>query len=107
MLSISILGNLHIFIIKNGIPQFNVSKLKKKNQQTFAEYWHHECLYINVQTSIYFLLLLGKRFRLKTGNICLNIINTLGGIDLTKYLKKGGGRKNCWKVGRSLNRGIL
>ena len=48
-------------------------------------------MYVNVQTGIYFLLLLGKCFRLKISNICLNIINSQGGIDLTKNLKKGGG----------------
>ena len=83
-----------------------MSQNLKKIQQTFAEYRHHECLYINVETGIYFLLLLGKCFRLKISKICLNIINSQGGIDLTKNLKKGGGGgeegwKNCWKVGRS------
>ena len=68
-----------------------MSQNLKKIQQTFAEYRHHECLYINVETGIYFLLLLGKCFRLKISKICLNIINSQGGIDLTKNLKKGGG----------------
>ena len=68
-----------------------MSQNLKKIQQTFAEYRHHECLYINAETGIYFLLLLGKCFRLKISNICLNIINSQGGIDLTKNLKKGGG----------------